>query len=80
VKIKLHTEAQRHGFLVRKKKGPYRNTVPSSIACHIKRFYEVMDGVEPPYKVLQTCASPLGHMTVSAAILSCINYSTKIVD
>ncbi len=25
---------------------------------------EVMDGIEPPFKVLQTRASPLGHMTL----------------
>jgi hypothetical protein len=28
---------------------------------------EVMDGLEPPWKVLQTRASPLGHMTNTAA-------------
>jgi hypothetical protein len=40
-----------------------------------------MNGFEPLYKVLQTCASPLGHMTLfDGAILYQFYYPTKIVD
>ena len=46
------------------KKGPYRNTARLTIACHMKDFVEVVGGLEPPWKVLQTRALPLGHATL----------------
>lgn len=53
-------------------KGRCKNTARLDYYLHVEKPAEVMGGFEPLLKVLQTCPSPLGHMTNLNPVRRCL--------
>ena len=53
-------------------KGRCKNTARLDYYLHVEKPAEVMGGFEPLLKVLQTCTSPLGHMTNLNRVRRCL--------